>query len=107
MKWMLRYNDWQNDPISQGNAGNGISSRFDLVDQTNITNPFLLPNAFGGIDSKVASAFDVLSTGKTYGISGPTYFEQPVFAWIPKWVNTSHVGQPNVFYFDWQEFSEH
>ena len=48
LKWIMRYNDWQNDPLSLGNAGNAISSRFDLVSGSG-------KSAFGGIDTKVTS----------------------------------------------------
>jgi len=103
-KWIMRYNDWQNDPLSEGNAGNGISSRFDLVKGTNHTNPFLDQACFGGIDSK-ATSFSLFQDGmRVHAQSGPTYNQQPVFEW-KNWPKIPHYGQPPVFNFDFHEYS--
>jgi hypothetical protein len=101
-KFMLRFNEWQWDPASEGNAGNAISSRFDLVDQ-NTTDPYLQADAFGGIDTKVTSS-ELIQELKSHAISGPTYDEQRHFEWTSKWDHISHEGQPNVWNFGWEVF---
>lgn len=105
-KWIMRYNDWQNDPLSEGNAGNAISSRFDLVVGTNHTNPFLDKNAFGGIDSKATSASLYQDGMRVHAQSGPTYNQQSAFDW-KNWPNLSqqHRGQPTLFNFAFHEYS--
>jgi len=102
MKWIMRYNDWQTDPLSQGNSGNAIASRFDLVNTTVVPNPWLVKAAFGGIDSKVTSARDAMKV-IAQGVSGPTWDQQPVFSWAP-WSNVTHLGMPEEFGFDWHKF---
>lgn len=44
---MMRYNEWQTDPLSLGDACNSVSARCDLNPPAK--NPF----TFGGIDCKV------------------------------------------------------
>jgi len=103
-KWMMRFNDWQTDPDSCGNAGNGISSRFDLVTLSNYTNPFLNKAAFGGIDSKVSSFYEYQNGMRAHAQSGPTYNQQVAFDW-KLWPTVYHPGQPEKFIFDWQPYS--
>eukprot|EP01121_Diplochlamys_sp_Union-15-3_P017329 TRINITY_DN607_c0_g1_i1.p1 TRINITY_DN607_c0_g1~~TRINITY_DN607_c0_g1_i1.p1 ORF type:complete len:533 (-),score=75.69 TRINITY_DN607_c0_g1_i1:57-1655(-) len=102
MKAMMRYNDWEEDPFSLGNAGNAISSRFDLVTNNNSSNPFLLKACFGGIDSKITSnqmIQDVICAGSC----GPTHDDQTPFRWsTSSWPNTPHFGQPDTFDFPWE-----
>jgi hypothetical protein len=105
---LLRYNDFQNDKISNGNACNAISSRCDL-NKINSTN-FLLE---GGIDSKATTASlakRMLFTAQ----QGPTHDQQVPFSWsvveqewpFQKYLNIpKHNGAPDLFDFDWTEFS--
>jgi len=103
MKRMLRYNDFQNDPDSEGNPTNAISSRYDL--KTNIT----VHDAFGGVDTKLTSS-DLVSKLSGWAQSGPTHDQQPVFSWT-NWTKTLgseqplHVGHPESFDFDFQFFA--
>jgi len=54
---VLRSNNWQNDPLSDGNPANQISARRDLVPTgPPPLNPFITRAAFGGIDSKATSS---------------------------------------------------
>lgn len=62
------------------------------------------PSAFGGIDSKVTSASLFKKDFGAWGISGPTYYEQPVFTWNSQWSSTPHAGQPQIFNFPWVLF---
>jgi len=95
MKWIMRYNDWQHDPLSLGDPGNSVCSRFDL--ETSGASPA------GGLDSKVTNSW-MMSQFTAQGISGPTYYQQEVFEWS-NWESYPHYGQPNKFNFDWQTFS--
>lgn len=44
---LIRYNDWENDPLSLGNPSNAIASRYDLRKTS--------ASAFGAIDAKITS----------------------------------------------------
>jgi len=92
MKFLMQYNDYKNDPLSLGNPGYSIASRYDL----RITNS----KAFGAVDSKVTSYKLALNLESDI-ICGPTYFTQPVFEWNEQWSNVSHVGQPTRFEFNY------
>jgi len=88
-KHILRYNDWQKDPYSQGDPGYSISSRFDLEKK---------PHLMGGIDTKVTS-HRLIKSLTFEAINGPTYQQQPVFEWTQEFASTQHVGQPQRFDF--------
>jgi len=94
MKWIMRYNNYQNDPLSLEDPGNAISSRFDLETSG--------PNPFGGIDSKIAS-YNMINKFTAIAISGPTFYQQTAFDWSA-FESTPHYGQPEVFNFDWHTF---
>lgn len=104
---MMRYNNWLVDPLSEGNAGLAISSRFDLVNAST-TNPLLARNTFGGIDSKYTSfrlmSANGTSTGPWAGAfmaqSGPTHDQQPPFS-VLDWPHSLWLNMPAVFDFDW------
>lgn len=55
METFIRYNDYKNDPFSNGNPGDAISSRLDLVEVCKLYNYKSNPRAHGSIDGKVAS----------------------------------------------------
>jgi hypothetical protein len=98
MQYLIRYNDWQNDPQQRGSPGWGVSSRNDLpVYDCALCNP----SCFGGLDAKVTS----LSDTTVYAISGPSYQMQTVFVWSQSSVcaDVLHIGQPDMWDFDWQE----
>jgi len=102
---IMRYNNWMNDPLSHGNAGNAISSRFDLVNQPN-PDPFLAQAPFGGIDSKVTSYQLSIDSPVLLAQSGPTHDSQPPFNWNnPPWSSTIHEGMPDLWDFDWVKFA--
>ena len=71
---LLRYNDFQHDPLSKGDPGNVIAYRGDLNKS---------PSCFGATDLKFTSINDIKTKGvkKVYLINGPTYEQQEVFDW--------------------------
>jgi hypothetical protein len=95
----LRYNDYLHDKLSTGSPGFAISSRFDLV-TGNVSNPFLVRAAFGGIDSKVTTA-TLAQNMTSYIQSGPSYDKVPPFAWTHEWNDVSHFGMPQMWNFPW------
>jgi len=91
-KAILRYNNYKNDPYSKGDPGNAICSRFDLEPTQ--------PDAGGCYDTKVTS-FELQSSLIGHAISGPTTSHGlPPFQWTPTFDSTEHLGQPNLYNFD-------
>lgn len=97
---VIRYNDWQHDPLSLGNACNAVSSRCDL-------NPIGSSTwqLEGGIDAKASSVTMGMSL-KFVAQNGPTADEQPPFTWeaIPAHLSLPHQGQPDLFNYSWIAF---
>jgi len=98
MRRIMRYNDFEHDPISQGNPAWAISSRHDLSKSN--------PGAFGATDCKITSWTQMQLPNINYdAVSGPTHDQQPVFVWsksVPAIWMTPHHGQPDSWPFDWQ-----
>lgn len=94
-KAILRYNDYKNDPISNGNPYNAICSRGDLAGK-----------ASGCYDTKVTS-WSWFQQQKSSIINGPTQSHGlPPFSWKEqngKYEDITHEGQPDVFDFDFQD----
>eukprot|EP00672_Neobodo_designis_P027158 CAMPEP_0174835438 /NCGR_PEP_ID=MMETSP1114-20130205/5403_1 /TAXON_ID=312471 /ORGANISM="Neobodo designis, Strain CCAP 1951/1" /LENGTH=536 /DNA_ID=CAMNT_0016069385 /DNA_START=125 /DNA_END=1735 /DNA_ORIENTATION=+ len=93
-KHMMQYNDFESDPISQGNPLFAISSRVDLDPHH--------PQCFGAIDAKVSS-YSLWKEGMiTHAHSGPTP-QQPTFGFNTTWANcTQHVGLVEMYQFGWE-----
>jgi len=90
-KEVLRYNDYLHDPISHGDPGRAICSRFDLEQN---------PSAGGCYDTKVTNVekFKKLNSDV---INGPTTVHNiPPFRWTPVFNETSHVGLPSLYNFN-------
>jgi len=100
LKKIMRYNEWQTDPLSLKDACRGISARCDLNAPwtQNSLNGYV---AFGAIDCKVTNNHLVPNI-QTEAISGPTWQSQPPFAWTEQWSHVPHYGQPKVFAFDFE-----
>ena len=98
---LLRYNDFLNDPLSKGDAGNVIAYRGDL-DTSRI--------CFGATDLKFSSVNDIKNK-KLYLINGPTKEQQEIFDWTktdciksnPKRFKT--YGQVDKYDFDTVEYN--
>jgi len=93
MQYIMQYNNYLSDPFSEGDPTNQISARADLYADTKQR------DTFGGVDSKITSASMVKSLA-AYVISGPSHESLPPFSWAA-FESTPHIGQPEVFDFDW------
>lgn len=93
-QYLMRYNDYERDPISNGNPLYAIASRVDLdPDQ---------PQCFGALDAKIGS-YSLWRNGQTVVTqSGPTQ-QQPVFEFNHTLAPDCglHAGLPEVFRFGW------
>jgi len=91
-KDILRYNNYLEDPYSDGDPWSTICSRGDLAPH--------LPDPAGCYDTKVTYS-PWVSSLRSDAISGPTTSNglEP-FAWTAEWEDTAHPGQPDVFDFD-------
>jgi hypothetical protein len=94
MKRIMRFNNFQNDPLSLQDPCKSISCRADLGVPWN--HP---PAAFGAIDCKITDN-TIVSKMETKAVSGPTWQSQPPFAWTAQWSHVPHHGHPTVFAFD-------
>lgn len=85
---LLRYNDWQHNPLSLGDPADAISARADLRPNPKPT------DYFGGIDVKVTD-LRLAAALTAWAENGPTHDQQPVFDWAaaPQGKVASH-GQP-------------
>ncbi|KAK5581145.1 hypothetical protein RB653_001174 [Dictyostelium firmibasis] len=97
---LLRYNDFENDPLSHDTPFYSIASRYDLLKKN--------PSPFGATDTKVTSN-SMIDQNIIVAISGPTTSNgQPIFEWdsnIDFMKSTSHLGCPEQYNFPWVSFS--
>jgi len=93
-KALLRYNNFKNDPYSEGDPGKSICSRFDL-EQVD-------PGAFGCYDTKVTN-YKLQKYLISHAINGPTQSHGlPAFQWTSEFNSTDHFGQPQLYDFNFQ-----
>ncbi|GFO31413.1 phospholipase b-like [Plakobranchus ocellatus] len=91
MKAIMRYNDYKNDPYSEGSPWGAICSRGDL-DPTD-------PVDDGCYDTKVTD-YDMAKQFQADAISGPTLGTNlPVFAWPKGPSGSPHKGLPDIYNF--------
>ncbi|XP_019646656.1 PREDICTED: putative phospholipase B-like 2 [Branchiostoma belcheri] len=105
---LMRYNDFQHDPLSRCNctppysAENSISARSDL-NPINGTYPFgaLQHRCHGGTDMKMTS-YSMYANYEMMAVSGPTHDQQPAFQWSTSDYDKQfyHLGHPDIFNFD-------
>lgn len=93
MQNIMRYNEYQTDPLSLGDPCNGISARCDLNTSTIA--------AFGGYDCKVSSS-SFIKNMTTTALSGPTTHIQEPFSWTGRFAILPHYGQPTLFNFSFE-----
>lgn len=97
---LLRYNDFEYDPLSHKLPFYAIASRYDLSKKN--------PSPFGATDTKV-TCNSMIDQNTIVAISGPTTSNgQPIFEWNSKidfMESTSHLGCPEKYNFPWVSFS--
>eukprot|EP01117_Protostelium_nocturnum_P000225 TRINITY_DN1029_c0_g2_i1.p1 TRINITY_DN1029_c0_g2~~TRINITY_DN1029_c0_g2_i1.p1 ORF type:complete len:521 (+),score=170.99 TRINITY_DN1029_c0_g2_i1:68-1630(+) len=96
MKKIMRFNQYQNDPLSLGDACSSIAARCDMNSPTCGTGG----SPFGAIDAKISS-YSMAKTLTSEIVSGPSWDYQPPFAWTERWEGRAHHGHPKIFNFDW------
>jgi len=93
MQWVMRWNDFREEPISNGDPLRAIAARGDLSKPP----PNGRRRAFGAIDSKVSSWRSVeLGHIAAVAVAGPTREQQPPFCWTDDFME-SHQGHPRCF----------
>ena len=107
LKRAIRYNDFQNDTLSRGDACNQISARCDL-------NTGLARTLSGGIDGKVSSIKLMRREASPlfWAQQGPSYDDQAPFTWqdfkpsvrYPK-VPKHHGQTEGKFMYKWKLFT--
>ena len=101
---LLRYNDFQNDPLSKGDANNVIAYRGDLSESN---------TCFGATDLKFSSINDIITDGtkKVFLINGPSHDQQEVFDWTTTTCKQTNplrftiYGQVDKYDFDMVEYN--
>lgn len=101
---LLRYNDFENDPLSKGQADNVIAYRGDLNKN---------PSCFGETDLKFTSIKDIKRKEgkKVYLINGPSSDQHEPFDWSNTTCRNSNpirytnYGQVNKYDFDMVEYN--
>eukprot|EP00009_Paramoeba_aestuarina_P002729 CAMPEP_0201515180 /NCGR_PEP_ID=MMETSP0161_2-20130828/6821_1 /ASSEMBLY_ACC=CAM_ASM_000251 /TAXON_ID=180227 /ORGANISM="Neoparamoeba aestuarina, Strain SoJaBio B1-5/56/2" /LENGTH=555 /DNA_ID=CAMNT_0047911941 /DNA_START=44 /DNA_END=1711 /DNA_ORIENTATION=+ len=99
LAWMMRYNDYENDPYAGGDPWGAICSRGDLPPLPGVAG---VPSPNGCYDSKITD-FANAKKMKSWAINGPTNVQQPTFTWKGDWRGYLHLGEPQTFDFDWYE----
>jgi len=105
-KTFMRYNDWQKDPLSDGDAASSIQSRYDLRPDEclHLGTMTMCPFPFGGLDAKTTN---INMAKKLFfdAISSPVYENQPVWEFgTPRWKKVRYDGLPKVWKFPWIQF---
>lgn len=95
MKKIMRYNDYQHDPFSEGDPSKQICARRDISTAT------IQGRAFGCIDSKVTS-YPLFQEMKAWVVSGPTNDNQPSFDWSKTSFTDLRMGQPDLYNFTFE-----
>jgi len=96
---MMRYNQYQTDPLSLQDACRGISARCDL-NAPWVSGTMNTYGAFGGIDNKLTTSA-MSPQREALAVCGPTWDAQPPFAWTEQWQYVPHYGMPQVFAFEY------
>ena len=102
-KKFMRYNDYQNDEFSEGDASSTIAARGDLSNKNK--------NCHGAIDVKFVSVKELLE-GKNIAhiISGPTNDQQETFSWNTTSCESnpdklSYIGHNIIWNFSWIDYN--
>jgi len=112
---LVRYNDFQHDPLStQGCTGNPPSSAENAIAARDDLNPASGVYPIGALGHRDHAAIDAKYTSYSHmtapggmvavAVSGPTWDQQPVFAWsttTPDIAALPHEGQPDSWAMPW------
>ncbi|WIA33202.1 hypothetical protein OEZ86_006348 [Tetradesmus obliquus] len=96
LKHLMRYNDFQNDDLSNGQPVASVCSRGDLAKTGAIPK--------GCYDTKVSS-YSMALAMESEVVGGPTAQGQPAFEWGDKWDGFAHRGMPNRYDFRFEKQS--
>ena len=102
----MRYNDWKNDELSNGDAGQSILSRYDLRPDECLHFGTMksCPAPFGGIDAKTTN-YNLALELKFDGCSSPQYETQPAWEFgTGKYKDVPYEGLPKKWEFPWVTF---
>jgi len=93
MKNLMRYNNFEHDPLSEGTGEGAICARGDLDAS---------PSPFGCTDSKITN-IEGVKKGTVEATCSPTHDQQPPFSWndFESW---PHAGLQQTYDFDWVVF---
>jgi hypothetical protein len=100
MKYFMQYNDYKNDPFSNGDPTESIAARGD-VRETN-------PSCFGAFDTKLGSVKELKEnkTKNIYLYSGATKQVKPILNFNSEACkNVKHIGIPDEPNNDWVTFN--
>jgi hypothetical protein len=122
MKRMMRYNDWQHDPLSAiplcpkcsppNSPTLAIANRGDLVPAYTVLPQnasyaafFNGSSPFGAIDAKIASLQMFNNSMQGVAVCGPTTDQQPIFNWTKQFPGQQCPGCAEAYNFSWQFFN--
>lgn len=102
----MRSNDWEHDPLCNGDPAEAILSRYDLRPDSCIKsgNMNLCPSAFAGLDAKTTN-YKLSQSLQFDAINSPQYETQPAWKFgVGKWADVEWDGLPQVWEFPWIRF---
>ena len=100
MKYFMHYNDYKNDPFSEGEPGESIAARYDLREKN--------ARCYGAYDTKLSSVQEIKKSEKKsiYLYCGATRRVKPFFNFnCDACKNVKHEGIPDEPEFDWIIFN--
>lgn len=101
-KRVMRFNRYKDDEFGHGDPGQMITARYDLRENC----AYGQAAAFGGLDSKVASAVEALNNLSFRAIGSPEHeYNAPWAFGEGQFADVKYDGLPRVWDFDWINFS--
>jgi len=101
-KKLMRYNNWENDPLMLGDPSFGIIARYDLRPKNGTKYGPRYPVA--GLDSKAVMLSEIFGNLMFEAINSPNYEQNPPFR-FSDWPMIASFELPNVWRFPWVNFS--
>jgi len=99
MKRVMRFNQYQTDPLSEGCPGNAIAARHDLMPVSGRSCD-ISPESNGATDAKI-TCLDWISKLKALAVVGPTSEGQAPFDWNKQGYSQPE-GLPSQYLFSWE-----